>query len=82
MADTNYLVEAAMRLRGEAPAAWETLLEALKLYQSQVISEMVRCQPDMLPRAQGMSIAVVDLLNTLRDAPKIYEKIRKTQGHG
>jgi len=75
MADTNYLVEAAMRLRGEAP-------EALKLYQSQVISEMVRCQPDMLPRAQGMSIAVVDLLNTLRDAPKIYEKIRKTQGHG
>jgi hypothetical protein len=81
MADTNLLVEAAMRLRGEAPAGWETFLEALRMHQSQVVAEMVRCQPDMLPRAQGMAIAIVELVNTLREAPQKYEKFRKAQ-HG
>ena len=79
MVDTNHLVESAMRLRGEAPAGWETFLEALRAHQAQVVTEMVRCQPEMLPRAQGMAIAVADLLNTLRDAPRLYDKIRKTQ---
>lgn len=72
--DQMPLVDAALRLRGEAPAGWENLIQALRGYQAELIGEMIRCDPSSLVKAQGMVQLMSDLTTTLMKAPEIKEK--------
>ena len=75
MPDQEQLVEAALRLRGESPAGWDNFLHALQIYQAQQTADMLRADPALLMRAQGMALSLVELFTTLRDAPKIRDKL-------
>ena len=74
MIDQGPLVDAALRVRGEAPAAWDEFLRAVQIYQAAQTAEMLRADPSLLMRAQGMALALNELFNTLRDAPKIKDR--------
>lgn len=87
MPDQTQLVDAALRLRGEAPAAWDQFLVALQIYQAQQTADMLRADPALLMRAQGMALALHELFATLRSAPQIRDKaltrqqeLRRDQG--
>jgi hypothetical protein len=76
MVANTRLVYAAMRLRGEAPEAWDEMVAAVREYAAATTSEMVKCPVELLMRAQGMSLAANDLATTFMNAPKLYEKMR------
>jgi hypothetical protein len=76
MAVNTRLVEAAMRLRGEAPESWDEFVLAMREYAAATTSEVVRCPPELLLRAQGMALCANDLAMTLLNAPKLYDKMR------
>jgi len=82
MVDRTYLVEAAVRLRGSAPAAWEDFLQALKHYQAQLIGDMIKCDVTALVKAQAMVQMTSELLQTLSEAPKIKERLQETKNGG
>ena len=48
------LLEAAVALRGASPALWERFLIGMRAYAAAQAAEMVKCEPAMLMRAQGM----------------------------
>ena len=73
------LVDAALELRGEAPQAWENFVLAVREYAAATTTEMVRCPPELLMRAQGMAIAANEISATLQTAPKLKE--RMLNGH-
>jgi hypothetical protein len=73
------IVIAAMRVRGEAPGAWETFLLAVREHSAMTAMEMVKCPPENLPRAQGMAQMAQELTTTLMNAPKLYEKMQATR---
>lgn len=75
MPNSARLIEAIMSVRGEATQSWPEFLAALQDYSEQVTADMVRCQPDMLVRAQGMAIMAAELAGVTKDAPKLYEKM-------
>lgn len=69
------LIDAALELRGEAPQAWEQFVLAVREYAAATTTEMVRCPPELLMRAQGMALAANDISTTLQNAPKLKEKM-------
>lgn len=77
MTDPSGLIIAAMSLREQAPESWDSFVRQMGAYSSQMTANMVRCEPSMLPRAQGMAIAAVELYTTLKEAPNIYAKMRE-----
>ncbi len=79
MAETTAIVVAAMRVRGEAPAAWEAFLLAVREFSAMTAMEMVKCPPEHLARVQGMAQMANDLTTTLLNAPKIYEKMQQAR---
>ena len=70
------LIKAAMALRAEAPQGWEEFVGAMREHAASSAAEMVRCDPAMLVRAQGMAIAINEISNALSNAPTIYEKLQ------
>lgn len=74
MASTARIVETAMLLRAVAPDLWEQFVLAMREYAAATTSEMVRCPPEMLPRAQGMAITANDLAVTLVSAHKLKDR--------
>lgn len=84
--DQTRLVEAAMALRSTAPQLWDNFVSALQIYSDAMNAQMVSCSPEMLPRAQGMAIAVAEITTVMREAPSMHQKIqdfrRKQASHG
>jgi len=76
MPNMTRLVEATMQVRGEAHHSWPEFLAALKDYSDQITADMVRCDPELLRRGQGMAIMAAELAGVLQDAPKLFEKIQ------
>jgi hypothetical protein len=76
------VIEAALSLRGAATDEWTALLEALNDYAADQTAKMVDCPPDMLPRAQGMAIAVRDLVALFTNAPQLHQKMQEKKRHG
>ena len=75
------LVRAAMALRAESPEMWTGFLGAMREYAVEVQGEMIRCQPEMLVRAQGMAIMANEIASVLEDAPALFEKLQGAR-HG
>jgi hypothetical protein len=76
------IIEAAMALRGAAPDEWTMMLEAVKDYSWDQLAKMADCPPDMLPRAQGMAIAMRELTHLFTDAPQLHQKMQEKKRHG
>jgi hypothetical protein len=74
--DSSKLVETAMLLRAAEPEIWQRFVLAAREYSAAVNVEMVRCQPELLQRAQGMAIQANEIATILNDAPKIYEHMQ------
>lgn len=70
----EHLIRAAVALRGEAPHAWAPFLVALRGYSNEMLAEVLRCDPDKLPRWQGMALAINEVVATLEDAPSLHQK--------
>jgi len=81
MPDYSRLVKAAMALRAEAPVGWSEFVLALREHAATSTSEILRVQPDMLLKAQGMAIMATELSSVINDAPKLYEKMQERK-HG
>ena len=69
------IVDTALALRAEAPEGWEQFVMAIREYAAATTTEMLRCPPELLPRAQGMALAANDIATTLQNAPKLKDKI-------
>jgi hypothetical protein len=79
-ADNSGLVRAAMMLRGEAPAAWIGFVGAFEEYAAAVNRELLKCDPALLQRGQGMALMAHELATVLADAPQLYDKMTRPQG--
>lgn len=80
MPDNTALVRAAMELRAVAPAMWVGFVGAMREYAEASQADMMRCAPEMLPRAQGMAMAANEIAKVLGDAPSLYDKLQRPQG--
>jgi hypothetical protein len=69
------IVDTAMLLRAQAPDSWEQFVVAMREYAAASTSEMLRCPPEMLQRAQGMALTANDISAILQNAPKLKDKI-------
>jgi len=72
------IVSAAMSLRAISPELWDQFLHAMRQHSAETTQAMARCDPAMLLRAQGMAIAMQELVQTLQEAPTLHEHIGKT----
>lgn len=75
-ASTVKIVDAAMRLRALSPEVWEQFVYAIREYAAMQATEMVRCPPELLLKAQGMALTANDIAATLQQAPQLYEKMK------
>jgi len=75
------LLEAAVALRGASPALWERFLIGMRAYAAAQAAEMVKCEPAMLMRAQGMALAAQEISTLLSGAHEQLEKL-KAKAHG
>ncbi len=78
--DSSGLVRAAMMLRGEAPAAWTGFVGAFDEYAKAMNHELLKCQPELLQRGQGMALMAHEIASVLRDAPQLYDRMTRPQG--
>lgn len=76
MPDNARLVEIGVMLRAGQPQLWEEFTRAMREYAAGSALDMIRCAPDMLPRAQGMAMMANEIASVLNDAPKIHDKLR------
>lgn len=81
MPDSGDLVRRAMAVRGAASAEWDEFVLSMRAYAATMNTEMLKCSPEMLPRAQGMAIIAHEIATVLYEAPKIYNKMQEHQ-HG
>lgn len=72
--NNEQLIEAAMALRAGAPDQWGRFVNAMNGYAVSMLGQMISCDPTLLQRAQGMSLAAHEIAGLLRDAPKIFEQ--------
>jgi len=77
--DSSGLVRAAMDLRASSPAVWYAFVTAVQEYAQAMTQEMVKAQPDMLLRAQGMSIMALEIAGILAMAPQMHDKMQNLQ---
>lgn len=83
-ADSKHLVEAALLLRAMAPHEWEQFCLSMREYAAQQVTEMMKCDPALLLRAQGMAIMAGEIAEIVVNAPKIAERaqqFRKERPH-
>lgn len=78
MANHDKLVESAIMLREHNREGWERFVLALCAYSSSTNDDMLRAEPALVLKAQGMAIAVRDLCRILLEAPQSYDKMRAT----
>jgi hypothetical protein len=78
----KYLIEAAMALRGAAGDEWVMFLEAMDNRAAEQTAKMADCTLDMLPRAQGMAVAVRELAKLFHEAPQLHQKAQERKRHG
>jgi hypothetical protein len=71
-----------MALRGAAGDEWVMFLEAMNDRAAEQTTKMVDCGLDMLPRAQGMAIAVRELAALFNNAPQLHQKMQEKKRHG
>lgn len=80
---TDEVVIAAVELRGAAPAAWETFVAAVRVHAAAQVSEMLKCPPEMLLKAQGMAQGANEISQLLINAPKLYGELQeRRRRHG
>lgn len=77
--DSSGLVRAAMELRMSSPAMWAGFVGAMREYAQAMTQEMVKAAPDMLLRAQGMSIMAHEIAGILETAPQTFDKLQQVQ---
>jgi hypothetical protein len=72
----NYgkVVDTAMSLRSMEPELWNSFVMAVQQHAAEVLSETLRCPPELLQRAQGMAIEASEFAGALVGAPQLYEK--------
>lgn len=80
MPDISGLVKSAVSLRQMAPELWEQFVHEMRVYSASVNADLIRCAPELLPRAQGMAIQANELAMILKDAPQILEKMGVSNG--
>lgn len=76
-ADFRGLVRASMALRGESTELWLGFVGAMGEYALAMQSEMMKCDPSLLPRAQGMALMATEIAGIIADAPALYDKMTK-----
>lgn len=81
MSAKDGIIEAALALRGAATDEWATLLDAMNDYVAEQTTKMVDCPLEMLPRAQGMAIAVRELTALFANAPQLHQKMQEKKKH-
>ena len=79
MPNLGRLVQAGMVLRSESPHGWQEFVSAMSEYSANITAEMVKCPPDLLPRAQGMAIQATEIAGVLRDVAQLYEKAQQAK---
>ena len=65
-----------MPLRDHNREGWERFILALCAYSSTMNDDMLRAEPGLVLKAQGMSVAIRDLCAILLKAPETYDKMR------
>lgn len=65
----------AVALRAQAPESWEEFVLAMREYAAATTTEILRCPPEMLLRAQGMALAANEIATILQNAPKLKDKM-------
>ena len=68
-----------MMLRGEAPAAWAGFVWRHERVCRGHETEMLKAQPELLQRGQGMALMAHEIASILVDAPKTYDKMQQMQ---
>jgi hypothetical protein len=76
MPNSASVIESAMMLREQAPEQWNRFVAEMRGYATQVAEDMVRCDPALLPRGQGLAIQANEIATMLEQAPKLYEQMR------
>jgi hypothetical protein len=77
MPDSSKIVQSAMMLREHNPQGWDNFVQAMREYSAQINMEMVKANPDLLMRAQGMAICAQEIAMILLNAPQTFEKMRQ-----
>jgi hypothetical protein len=77
MPSHDRLVQTAMVLRAESPHGWESFVMAMREFAAATTTEILRCPPEMLQRAQGMALAANELAQVLNEAPKLHDKMQQ-----
>lgn len=72
--DSRRIVEMGTFLRGAAPDAWNQFVAAFLIYAADMNQQMMRCDPTMLVKAQGMAIAAAEIAEMLKSAHELHEK--------
>ena len=70
------LLEAAVALRAAQPELWDRFVAAVNAAAAGYALAMVRCDPALLMRAQGMAMAAQELATILKTAPVLLEKLK------
>lgn len=79
MPNSGKVIETAMMLREAAPEQWDRYVKAMRDYATQVAADMVRCDPSLLARGQGLAIQANEIATMLEDAPRIFEQMRQVK---
>ena len=77
MPDQYALVQSAMVLREQNAQTWDNFVNAVRQYSAEVAMEMVRAEPRLLKRAQGMSIQANEFAVMLVKAPELWAKFQE-----
>lgn len=84
MPNSAKVIETAMMVREQAPEQWGRFVDAMRSYSTEIAVEMVRSDPSLLLRSQGLAIAANEIAEMLERAPLVYEQMRnlreKTRG--
>lgn len=75
MADRAQLIDAAMALRGAAPQEWAKFAQAMIVDAAQTNADMMRADPALLLRAQGMAVFAKETADLLANVSSHYEKL-------
>jgi poly-gamma-glutamate capsule biosynthesis protein CapA/YwtB (metallophosphatase superfamily) len=82
MADYNRVVEMAMALRAQAPEDWQNFVAAMRDFSVATTADILRAPPELLLKAQGIAVAMTELVSIYQSAPELWEKIRDRKKHG
>ena len=64
------LIDAAMRLRANAPQAWDDFVEVMGRLSTIKAAELVKAPAESVQQMQGQARAFADIVEMLTDAPR------------